>query len=462
MNYRMMGLLFALPLIATAVASAQHLAAASAPLVSDSVATADADGFTSNRVHAISLNRAGEVEGRIASFAGDNASVEGLADLKIFFVRDGKIAKETQTSADGTFTVEGLSEGIYSFVATGETGFAAYGVQVVPFDESSKMNVMEAAAVSPGFSVVKSVLKKNLPSEVANEIIAVSRNESVNRVVGTNRVTLNDGQLVGHVLPMLGDVSVVEGTQVHIIQDDQQVAQVEVGEQGNFMVPDLEPGVYDFVAAGPSGFAAVSFQAVEDVEGVDVEAGEISESVLADSDEIPVAIPAAAQGSGTSSAIPADIPFDSGIGNGGFYDGGGFADGGFVDGGCADGTCSDSLDVCLTCQQDAGFVEEQIEYAGCDTCGQEVIYDSSPIEYASESLGCGCAAGGACGSCGDFTAASSCNSCGGGGGGGLLGGLNFRRLGLLAAGIAIPIALSGGDDDVDNVPVAASPATIGG
>ena len=481
MNSRMIGLLFALPMIATAAASAQHFAADSAPLLGDAVATANVSGFTSDRVHTISLNRAGEVEGRIASFGDDNAQVEGLADLKIFFVRDGEIADETKTAKDGTFAVDGLSEGIYSFVATGETGFAAYGVRVIGFEDASKVNVMEAAAVSPNFSAVKSILKKNLPTDVANEIIAVSRDSKVvDRVVGANRVRLNDGQLVGHVMPMLGDVSIVEGTQIHIIQDDQQVAQVEVGKQGSFMVPDLEPGVYDFVAAGPSGFAAVSFQAV------DAEVGAISESVLGDSDEIPVAIPAAAQGSGTSGsgtsfgpaagAIPADIPFDSGVSGGGFVDGG-FSDGGFVDGGCPGG-CSDSLDVCLTCQQDAGFVGEQIEYAGCDTCGGgEVIYDSSPIEYAGESLGCGCAAGGSGGS---FTGGGGIGGGGllGGGGGGLLGGgLGFRRLGLLAAAIAIPVAVSGGGDadvddapggalsgggdaDVDDAPSDASPATL--
>ena len=462
----MIGLLFALPMIATAVASAQHFAADSAPLLNDSVATADATGFTSNRVHTISLNRAGEVDGRIASFGDDNAQVEGLADLKIFFVRDGEIAQETKTTSDGTFTVDGLSEGVYSFVATGEKGFAAYGVRVLGFEDASEVNVMEAAAVSPRFSVVKSILKKNLPAGVADEIIALSKNEAAERVVGANRVRLTDGQLVGHVLPMLGDVAVVEGTQVHIIQDDQQVAQVEVSEQGSFMVPDLEPGVYDFVAAGPSGFAAVSFQAVD----ADVDVGEISESVLADSDEIPVAIPAAAQGSGSSNAvgaIPADIPFDTGVADGGFYDGG-YSDGGFVDSGFVDGGYSDSLDVCLTCQQDGGFVEEQIGYAGTDcggNCGEEVIYDSAPIEYAGDSCGCGSAAGGACGSCGNFSAASSCNSCGGGRGG-LFGGAggsgpNFRRLALLAAAIAIPVAIATGDDDADEVPVAASPSTTG-
>ncbi len=438
----MIGLLFALPMVATAVASAQHFASDSAPVVSDSVAVASANDVMANRVHTISLNRSGEIEGRIASLNTEGAQVAGLADLKIFFIRDGKIAEETKTLEDGTFTVDGLGTGIYSFVATGKSGFAAYGVRVIGFDDTAKANVMEAAAVSPRFSVVKSILEKNLPVDIADEIVAASRNESVDRVVGANRVRLNEGQLVGHVLPMLGDTSVVEGTQVHIIQDDQQIAQVEVGERGNFTVPDLEPGIYDFVAAGPSGFAAVSFQAVEMEDSV-------GQSVLADTDEIPVAIPAAAQ-----DAIPADIPFDSG-----FSDGGGY---------------SDSLDVCLTCQQDTGFVGDQIEYAGTEYYGNDVVYDSSPIEYASDSLGCGCAAGGACGSCGDFSGAGSCNTCGrrglfgrrgGGGGAGGLGLLGFGGLGGGLGSLATLGGLAGGivaiADDDNNVIVPQSASTTG-
>ena len=463
LNFRMIALLCALPMIATAVASAQHFAADSAPLVSDSVAAASTSNLSSNRVHTISLNRAGEIEGRIASLANEATQNDGLADLKVFFVRDGEIAKESKTAEDGTFIVDGLQEGIYSFVATGKSGFAAYGVRVVGFQEDSKLNVMEAAAVSPRFSVVKSILEKNLPAGIADEIIAASRNEGVDRVIGANRVRLTDGQLVGQVLPMLGDVSVVEGTKVHIIQDDEQVAEVEVSDRGSFMVTDLEPGVYDFVAAGPSGFAAVSFQAVDE------SVGEIGASVLADSDEIPVAIPAAAQGSGSSNAIPADIPFDSGYSDGGLVDSG-YSDGGFVDGGYVDGGYSDSLDVCLTCQQDSGFVGDQIEYAGTEYYGDDVIYDSTPIEYASDSLGCSSAAGGACGSCG----ASPCNSCGGrtgrrglfgrGGGLGLLGfgGLG-GGLGSLAAigGLAGGIVAIADDNDNDENPISISGAITG-
>ena len=90
---------------------------------------------------------------------------------------------------------------------------------------------------------------------------------------------------------------------------------------------------------------------------------------------------------------------------------------------------SDSLDVCLTCQQDNAFVGEQLSYAG------EPVY--APIEYAGESIGCGCAVGACCGGAGDFSGYSSCTSCGSGGGfgGGFGGGYVAPLLG--AAGVAV-------------------------
>lgn len=60
-----------------------------------------------------------------------------------------------------------------------------------------------------------------------------------------------------------------------------------------------------------------------------------------------------------------------------------------------------------------------------------------------------CGSCGACDSCG-VSSYSACGSCGGvgggiGGGGGIAGGSSLRRLALLGAAVAIPIAVSGGD-----------------
>lgn len=427
-------MLFALPIVATAAASAHQFLTDNAPIAEATTSMVSNSGLISvQRSHTISLNESGSIEGRVASIdVGSKAN--GLSDLKVFLVSNGEIQAETVTDVDGLFSLSNIAEGVYSFVATGESGFAAYGVRVVANNGSDTVNQMEAAAVSPQAAVVKRILQKQLPSDIAQEIMdnAVVSEEAA-RVVGSNKVSVKDGILVGHVVPILGEVALVDGTSVFLIKGNEQIAEVTADDTGSFAIEDVEPGVYDFVAAGPTGFAAVSFEAVEEAA-----VAEDVASVVTDSEEIPVSLePAIAPVAYQD--IPADIPFDGGFG----YD---------------SGIVSDSLDVCMTCQQDAGFVGEQVAYAG-DEVVYEDAYESSPIEYAGESCGCGAAAGGSCGSCGNFSGYSTCGSCntsccGGGGrlfggGGGLFGGAGgsrLARIGLLA-GVATAIAVGSDDDD---------------
>jgi methionine-rich copper-binding protein CopC len=410
-------MLIALPFVATAAASAHQWISSATPIEApEALASAKVQA---DRLHNITLNSNGGVEGRITTLK--NSDSEGLSDLKVYFVRNGKIAKQAKTDSDGTFRIDNVTEGAYSFVATGKNGFAAYGVNVVANSGSDKVNAMEAAAVSPRFSLVKDILENNLPKQIASEILEGSSNIT-NDFVGANRIKLQNGNLLGNIVPLFGDIAAVEGTYVHIVQNDEQVARVQTDANGDFSVADLEPGVYDFVAAGPTGIAAVSFQAI-DAEG-------FAESVV-DSDEIPVAIPvepAAIEPAAAAAALPfqdisADIPMEA----------------------------ASSLNVCTTCSGDAGFVGEQVNYGASD-----VVYDSgydagAPIQYASEAVSCGGACGSSCGAAADYSNFSSCNSCGCGsrrgglfGGGRLFGGgaTGLRRLALLGgiAGAVIAIA----------------------
>ena len=75
----------------------------------------------------------------------------------------------------------------------------------------------------------------------------------------------------------------------------------------------------------------------------------------------------------------------------------------------------------------------------------DASYAGIPMDsYAAPISECGSC--GACDSCG-VSSVSACGSCGGGigGGGGIAGGSSLRRLALLGAAVAIPIAVSGGD-----------------
>jgi hypothetical protein len=76
----------------------------------------------------------------------------------------------------------------------------------------------------------------------------------------------------------------------------------------------------------------------------------------------------------------------------------------------------------------------------------DASYASVPMDsYAAPVSSCG-----SCNSCGGgVSVGSSYSACGGGcGGGGILGGSSLRRLALLGTAVAIPVALSGDDDEM--------------
>lgn len=272
-NLKSMVTLALLPFVATAAVSAQQWMTDSAPIgVENAEAMVEAKTFISHRMHTIALNRMGAVEGRVANIDPATQEVKGISNLKVFFIDNGQVIKEAMTGRDGIFTVEGLTEGSYSFVASGSDGFAAYGVRVVAEGSADASNVMEAATVSPELSLVKQMLAEQLPHQVTEQIIAAAETDS-DRSVGANRVRLIDGTLKGRVTPIKGESA--EGTVVHLLRNNEEVAQLVVGQDGSFVVENMVAGVYQFVANGTSGFAAISFVAID-------AAG------MSDSDELPV------------------------------------------------------------------------------------------------------------------------------------------------------------------------------
>ncbi len=407
---------FALPLVATAAASAHQWMNDSSPLTVPEapIATTVSDGsaIITLRDHSITLDTDGMVKGRLVSFDTKSHEAIGLGGLRVYFARNGEIAKKVVSESDGSFVVEGLEEKAYSFIVAGESGFAAYGVNVISGD--SEPTVMEVAAVSPKFTAVQEILENRVPAKIAKEIadLAKTNNEESApiEVAGSNRVILQDGLLVGSVIPIWGKPQSVDGTYVHIVQDDEQVASARVDEDGNFKFEDMEPGIYDFVAAGPTGFAAVGFEAVEVAETeVNVSIpDESSETVSTDDAE------------STPQVFAVSVPKTA-------Y------------------TPSAKLNVALTSPEDSAVVGNAVGYANAASNGFPNGYTAEPIEYVGQEVGNACAAGAACGGCGDFSGYSSCAG-GGGGGGGLFGGGGFGRLAAIAAigaAIAIPLATSG-------------------
>ncbi len=335
-GFRAFALLAVLPLVATAAASAQQWMTENSPIGSaPTLAAATTKAAPSQRMHTIALNQSGAVEGRVAAFDRATNELGGLKSQRVFFVKDGVVANETMTAADGSFVIDGLAEGTYSFVATGDAGFAAYGVQVVAEGKSNGNNIMEAAAVSPDTSLIQGILADQLPAQVSAAIEASAETfEGI--LAGSNRVQLQNKQLKGRLTALIGGNDLLEGTTVHLIQNGKEVAEVVVDNAGDFVVSNLESGVYEFIASGKAGFAAVSFEAVE--------------VAAVDTDEMAVSLQE-------------------------------YAD-------------SDMLEVGLAGFQDFGVVSDAVTYGGGDFSG------GCGLECAGDNFACGGAMGGSCGACG--------------------------------------------------------------
>ncbi len=382
---------FALPLVATAAASAHqwmtsNTVVAIAPPAS-AVVNTNSSRINALRNHTVTINEDGEVQGRIASINHKSKKAYGIAEANVYFIQNGKIVEKAYTNDDGTFVVKGLEEGIYSFVSASEFSFSTCGVNVVKSHDGVE-NYLEVAAITPNVKAVKEIIDNELPESVREEIAAEFSAIDVKpaNAVGTNRVQLDDGVLRGQIVSLLSD-SLSEQTKAHLFRGNTKIKEFSIAANGTFAVEEITPGVYDIVVVGPEGLAAVSFETV----------AEGDESME------------------TYTSLQIENLFSSFI-------------------------------VALAPQVDGGTIGG---VSGCVGCSDAVVYGDSPVGFLGDRLGGGIAGGGCCGGASNFSGFGGC--CGGAGGrfGGLFGGGRLL-LPAIAAGIAIPLATSDSSPSTTN------------
>lgn len=383
--------IFALPLVATAAASAHQwmissttLAMVPAPAV---VTNSSVTTINALRNHTITINEDGEVQGRVASINHKSKAAKGISDAAVYFIQDGKIVQKDYANEDGTFAVSGLKEGVYSFVAAGQFSFATCGVNVMKSEGIEKY--LEVAAITPNIEEVRDLITADLPVAIRKEISRTVDLENVANVQGSNRVELEGDVLRGQIVSLF-DEKLTGKTTAHLFRSNEKVDEFEISKDGTFEVANVKPGVHDIVVVGADGMAAVSFEAVA---GIDEEVTDAYTSIQE--------------------------------------------------------TLFSNFVVALAPQCDCGVA------SGCCGGGSDaIIYGDSPSGFLGNRLGRGIASGGCCGGAGNFAGFGG-GALGGVGGrfGSLFGGgVGGRRLllPLLAAGIAIPIAVGSSSPSAAN------------
>jgi hypothetical protein len=398
----------ALPLLATAAVSAHQFLLDNTPIktTGPAVVSGAVSGLTGSfRNHTLAVDEQGGVKGRV-NVVNRDLSVSGLSALRVCLVRDGKIEHVVDTNSLGQFEFTGVGEGVYSFVATGKDGFAACGVKVA---RGEGANTMEVAVVNPDFAQVREIFES---TEGVVESATSAGAEQPTRIDGNNRVSMSNGNLVGKLFDFVSG-TVSSQTKAYLLKNNQRIAEAAVDAFGQFNFAGVEPGVYEFVAAGPTGYAAVSFEAVA------------QEAVAAA--QVPQ---------------PGDVPADA------------VAAGSVVEEGLA--APAQQLDVPMTAAADHVVVGEQLSTA-CDACtpGAPVV-DAYAGPMVGNDIACGAAAGGCCGATGDWGGYYGGGGCGGGGYGGAGGLAGLGRLAVLGW---ILTSLFDNIDFDNNEPPPVSPAS---
>lgn len=80
----------------------------------------------------------GKVYGQINLLDDRTGLLREVLSMRVFFVKDGKVAGAGRVASNGGFAVAGLESGIHSVIGVGRDGIFALGIEVLPFKAADK------------------------------------------------------------------------------------------------------------------------------------------------------------------------------------------------------------------------------------------------------------------------------------------------------------------------------------
>ncbi|MGY8747746.1 MAG: hypothetical protein ACKVHR_06775 [Pirellulales bacterium] len=249
--------------------------------------------------HWTTTNEQGNLDGRISSIEPQSSITVPIGKLNISLLQNGIAIREASTNYDGKFTLNKVDPGTYTLLAAGQSGFLAYGVNILPKIKAkdltelnnldlnpsgdvkayyashfkvptnaivSKGLQIDAAAVPPEFQTLQRISQNYLPENKTIEVDkdsndATSVGEASEIASGFDHPLTADGSFTGSVQPIAtadGTPGKLSEMNVFLIQDDIEIARATVEPNGKFAVEDIDPGVYGLIIAGNDGFAAMS------------------------------------------------------------------------------------------------------------------------------------------------------------------------------------------------------------
>jgi len=348
---------------------------------------------TAQTIHRYALDQAGNLTGQI-TVTGDKPS-----NLGVYAMQNNVVVHQAKTNQMGEFTIATIKPGRYSLVIAGRNQLAAQGIMIEQEATQATKDFIQLSTIQTSYQGVQDLVATALPKEIATNLgTAVGGIQQVSAILSdapiAQQVRIINGNIKGQIVSLINDNNIA-GTTIHLLQNSKPISQVEIDDEGMFTIPDAEAGIYDLVATADAGMAAMRIEAI----GI----------------SNPMKMVSFSQPIPTQLSIPLaeDCP----------------------------------------CSQAQTVVQADQPVPSNEPIAMEVA-SHSPVEYASESIGCGGSCGGCCGATGNFAGSTGRVLGFRGGGGGFIGGSGaagstggLSRL-LTLASLGAAITALADDDDV--------------
>ena len=205
----------------------------------------------------------GSLKGRVVT-VGDAGSVQSQANTVVTLSKDLMVLATTQTAADGSFTLSGLTPGVYEIAAESANCYGIVSFQAVDGSQLGRAPAMDVYASSMNRASVDEVLQSLwAPQDQFGttrpfvELVA-----PLQPATQSQRVAIRGGVVTGQVA-FENDRVIPEAHVVKVFKQGALMATAQVDSQGLFSFPAQTPGPVDLVLGG-GAYATLGLELVDE------------------------------------------------------------------------------------------------------------------------------------------------------------------------------------------------------